>query len=198
MIAGDKDRPQTSDEFSSPTLGQQWEWNHNPIDANWSLTAHRGFLRLIPSYADSLLHARNTLTQMMQDDSMEFVASFDLQHLRDGDVVGLSMFDRNTTGIAVAQKGDVHTLQWLGKTVEQGPAMKTKQIQLRIQAEGDKVMYSFSVDLGQTFQPFGRSFTAVFSWWKGARPAIFAFNTVEGSTGNSWVDIDWVHYKTIM
>ena len=33
---------------SSPArkLGLQWEWNHNPLDANWSLAARAGFLRL--------------------------------------------------------------------------------------------------------------------------------------------------------
>jgi beta-xylosidase len=63
---------QTSDDFTSPKLGPQWEWNHNPDNSRWSLSKHRGFLRLIPGPASDLLHARNTLTQQMQSESLDF------------------------------------------------------------------------------------------------------------------------------
>ncbi len=38
--------PATSDEFNSPSLGLQWQWNHNPDNSHWSLTEHPGWLRL--------------------------------------------------------------------------------------------------------------------------------------------------------
>ena len=34
-----RQRPQTSDDFNGAKLGPQWEWNHNPDDAHWSLSA---------------------------------------------------------------------------------------------------------------------------------------------------------------
>lgn len=34
------------DDFSSAKLGLHWQWNHNPVDAAWSLTERPGFLRL--------------------------------------------------------------------------------------------------------------------------------------------------------
>ena len=41
----------TSDDFSSPTLGPQWQWNHNPDNTRWSLTERPGSLRLHPTGA---------------------------------------------------------------------------------------------------------------------------------------------------
>src|SRR5262249_19044506 len=43
--------PQTSDDFSSPALGPQWQWNHNPVASAWSLAERRGWLRLHPQPA---------------------------------------------------------------------------------------------------------------------------------------------------
>jgi len=53
----------TSDDFSSPTLGLQWQWNHNPDNTRWSLTERPGFLRLHPTGATNFWYARNTLIQ---------------------------------------------------------------------------------------------------------------------------------------
>ena len=36
----------TSDDFSSTSLGMQWQWNHNPVPSAWSLTERPGWLRL--------------------------------------------------------------------------------------------------------------------------------------------------------
>lgn len=189
--------PQTSDEFASSTLGQQWEWNHNPVDANWSLTKRPGYLRLTPLFAEDLFHARNTLTQMMEDESMEFTAGLDISHMQDGDRAGLSMFDRGLSSIAVVQNGGARALTATMDSKEYtGSAIKAKRIQLKIRLEGEMVTYLYSVDDGHSFQALGTPIKAVFSWWKGARPALFAFNTKQQKP-TSYVDFDWVHYTSI-
>ena len=38
--------PQTTDDFSSYTLGLQWQFNHNPVNTHWSLNERRGWLAL--------------------------------------------------------------------------------------------------------------------------------------------------------
>ena len=76
--APSEQHPQTSDNFNESALGPQWEWNHNPDDAHWSLAARPGYLRLVPMHADGLLAARNTLTQSMQDNAFEFTVRIDL------------------------------------------------------------------------------------------------------------------------
>ena len=40
-------RPQTDDDFSSPSLGGQWQYNHNPRPECISLTDRKGWLRLV-------------------------------------------------------------------------------------------------------------------------------------------------------
>ena len=94
--------PATSDEFNHRVLGVNWEWNHNPDDSHWSLTERPGYLRLYAVPAPDLLHARNTLTEVMQDDSLEFTARFDLQHLADGGRAGISVFEKSANVRTVA------------------------------------------------------------------------------------------------
>ena len=43
--------PQTSDEFDSPALGLQWQWNANHNDNWYSLSARKSRLRLYPQFA---------------------------------------------------------------------------------------------------------------------------------------------------
>jgi beta-xylosidase len=189
-------RPQTSDDFSSGTLSPMWEWNHNPDDARWSLTEHKGFLRLHPGFADGLLQAHNTLTETMQDESLQVTTRIKIAHMTDGDHVGLSAFDRNLSGIEVIQAEGQHALSLTSGGHDLPTtfslARNTPAVQLRLQIAVDTVTYSYSTDDGKTFHTLGDPLHLIFSWWKGARPALFAFNTREPSNG--YVDFDWVHH----
>jgi beta-xylosidase len=188
--------PQTSDDFNAPKLSPQWEWNHNPDDAHWSLSARPGFLRLLPMRADSLISARNTLTQSMQDNTFEFTVSLDLSGMKDGVHTGLAMFDDSGSGIEVAQTGTQRQLNFIHlQDREAGPVLTQATIQLRVHVEGDQAHYSFSLDHGKSFQELGAAAHIRFSWWKGSRPALFAYTTLGSEPGA--VDFDWVHYKPL-
>jgi beta-xylosidase len=194
-------RPQTSDEFSAAKLGAQWEWNHNPDDAHWSLTQRRGYLRLIPMHAGGLLDAHNTLTQCMQDNSFEFTARLDLARMRSGDHVGLAMFERLAGGLEVVQTGSEQRLAYFhSQDRVEGPVLAATLLQLRVQVSGDEARYSFSLDDGKTFEPLGGPTPIRFSWWKGSRPSLFAYTTETTDSGaavdSGAVDIDWVHYES--
>ena len=53
----------TSDDFDSETLPLEWQFNHNPDNKNWSLTANPGHYRITTSRTDSRVqNAKNTLT----------------------------------------------------------------------------------------------------------------------------------------
>ncbi len=82
-------RLQDSDEFASSNLGLQWEWNHNPVDAAWSLTARPGWLRLRALPAGHLVTARNTLTQILQGPAMTATARLDLSAIERGTARGV-------------------------------------------------------------------------------------------------------------
>ncbi|HKF46397.1 MAG TPA: glycoside hydrolase 43 family protein [Terracidiphilus sp.] len=193
------DRPQTSDEFTSGTLSPMWEWNHNPVDTLWSLTERPGFLRLHAAYSPDLLHARNTITECLQDESAEVTVRLDLAHLAPGDRTGLSIFDRNTAYAAVAQQGKSRKIVFSsGGTETAGPEIAATSIQLRGTVTDDTASYLYSIDGGKTFVPIGGEVKLVFGWWKGARPAVFAFNTDSGASAKGYVDVDWAHYRALV
>ena len=188
--------PQTSDDFNEAVLGPQWEWNHNPDDAHWSLAARPGYLRLIPMPADGLLSARNTLTQCMQDNSFEFTVRVDLNAMKAGVHAGLAMFEESASGLEIVQSGDARRLDFfhLSEHVS-GPALTQTVIQLRVRVSGDQALYFYSLDDGKTFQQLGAATPIRFSWWKGSRPALFAYSTLNSDPGA--VDFDWVHYQAL-
>ncbi len=189
-------RPQTSDDFNNPILGQQWEWNHNPEDAHWSLSARPGYLRLLPMQADSLLAARNTLTQCMQDNAFEFTARVDLTDAKAGVHTGLAMFEKSASGLEIVQDGNERRLSFFHlPDREAGPVLPHAAVQLRVRVEGEEAHYSYSLDDGKTFRELGADAHIRFSWWKGSRPALFAYTTAATDPGA--VDFDWVHYQPL-
>ena len=119
-----------------PSLGPQWEWNHNPDDAHWSLAARPGYLRLIPMPADGLLSARNTLTQSMQDNSFEFTVRVDLTAMKPGVHAGLAMFEQSASGLEIVQSGQraaarflpsVGARRWARAHANSDPAPRARQ-----------------------------------------------------------------------
>jgi beta-xylosidase len=194
-------RPQTSDDFNGAKLGPQWEWNHNPDDAHWSLSARPGYLRLIPMQADDLLSARNTLTESMQDNAFEFTVRMDLAGIKTGVHTGLAMFEKSASGLEVEQDGQNRRLNFFHlQDHTAGPEFSQTVIQLRVRVDGDQARYSYSLDDGKTFNELGADAEIRFSWWKGSRPALFAYTTQAAdpeAANPGFVDIDWVHYEPL-
>ena len=189
-------RPQTSDEFNSQELGLQWEWNHNPEDGHWSLSARSGFLRLRPMQAENLLAARDTLTQCMQNNAFEFTVRLDLRSMKAGAHTGLTMFEKSASGLEIVQVGNDRRLSFFHlPDREPGLLVTQETVQLRLNVDGEQVHYSYSLDDGKSFQDLGAATHIRFSWWKGSRPALFAYTTQATDPGA--VDFDWVHYQPL-
>ena len=103
----------TNDAFTDAKLGLQWEWNHNPDNAAWSLTARPGHLRLYTaSVTEELNTARNSLTQRIiglspnGTPSSSYKSSYgsvkmDLSAMQEGDVAGLAVFQNPYSFIGV-------------------------------------------------------------------------------------------------
>ncbi len=193
------DRLQATDEFSSSKLGLQWEWNHNPDPARWSLTARKGYLRLTAGPAEQLVQARNTLTQILQGPSSTITARIDLSHMAEGQRAGLVLFGVKPVWLgAVREDGKTH-LTFASAGVETpGPGI-SGTVQIRAEVAADQtVRFSYSAD-GNAFTPFGDALPlARFSWWKGSRPGLFTYIKAAPGTvvPNGFVDIDWVHVET--
>ena len=95
-----------SDGFTADKLGLHWQWNHNPIDAAWSLTERPGFLRLKTSrIVKNLYLAPNTLTQRMEGPTCSGSIAIDFSKMKDGDCAGLAAFNSDTGALMVKKKG---------------------------------------------------------------------------------------------
>lgn len=68
-------------------------------------------------------------------------------------------------------------------------------IRLRLKVAGQSVSYHYSLDDGKMFQQLGPSTPINFSWWKGSRPALFAYATA--STPAGYVDFDGARYLPV-
>ena len=101
-----------ADEFSSSELGLHWQWNHNPVDAAWSLKERPGFLRLKTSrVVPNLYLAPNTLTQRMEGPTCSGYIVMDLSKMKDGDCAGLAAFNGDSGVLTIKKQGKKLTLE---------------------------------------------------------------------------------------
>ncbi len=191
-------QPATADDFRSPTLGLQWQWNHNPDDSRWSLTERPGFLRLRPTMATNFWSARNTLTQKGQGPWSRGEVRFDLSHLQAGDVCGFGTLGKVNGQIAAHCGSDGNVFLSMNVVVDGGKS------ETRVAAEPirgadlflltdldfirNKGICAYSLD-GKHWTPLGGEFDLAFDWrtgtFQGEQFAIFCFNP---SPGGGFVD----------
>ena len=100
-----EDHVWASDEFnykSNDELDLVWQWNHKPINADWSVTARKGWLRLTTSQlATNLFNARNTLCQRTVGPRCMNETVLDASGMKPGDKAGLAAFQSNFWSIGV-------------------------------------------------------------------------------------------------
>ena len=184
---------QSSDEFTSGKLEVQWEWNHNPLDGKWSLSARPGFLRLEATQAGDFVAARNTLTQVLHGPATRITARVEISGMRDGQRAGLAILQVQPNWIGVVQTAGKRHITWSSAGAQvAGPVIEGDSLELRVNIASEIAKYEYSVDGGKTFQPLGEAAKLRFSWWKGARPALFSFNT---SDGGGQADFDWLRVE---
>ena len=190
------DAPQTDDEFDMDSLGPQWQWNHNPRDARWSLTERPGWLRLhanVPVGTGGFWNASNTISQRLMGKGQGLItAKLDISAMQPGQQAGMARHSGRYVllGISVDQAG-TKTLVFNdnGKTTA-GPVIKRDVIWLRSHNDGAQAYYEYSLD-GHSFQRFGAEFILTFGRWRGDRPGFYCWNNDQGA---GHIDIDFFHY----
>jgi beta-xylosidase len=189
---------QDSEEFQSPTLGLQWEWNHNPVDAAWSLTARPGFMRLRALPAGHLVTARNTLTQILQGPASTITTRIDLAAMSEGQRAGLAMFGTRPSWVGAVREQGVTRIVFSTEGNETAAVETSGIVQLRVNVGADQLArFSYSLDDGAHFNDIGAPAALRFAWWKGARPALFTYiRSPPGiATGSGHVDVDWARVE---
>lgn len=204
----------TTDTFTDPKLGMQWEWNHNPDNTAWSLFEAPGKLRLhSASITNDLKQARNTLTQRIfgyntaSTDAAKYPDSYgtiaiDTYGMQDGDICGLTVFQDPYSYIGVKQENGKKHLVYYRQSYEEwgtvhnevntnGAEITQDKIFLRAICNfgTNKARFEYSLD-NKTWVKFGDEMTMRFilSIFVGNRFGIFNYSTKQLG---GYVDVDW-------
>lgn len=186
--------PDTSDEFDKSELGLQWQWNHNPVDENWSLVERPGYLRLKAMKATDILSARNTLTQKLMGPKGEIVTNLSVENMELGQKAGLAYLSgKEENWIAVVKRENGCFIEVVTDGIRyHGPKVKTDEVLLKSIVDLNRsTKFLFSLD-GGNFIPLGGNCKLCFGFWKGARIGLFSYNTIEDG---GCADFNWFHYK---
>lgn len=158
----------SSDEFTrkkdETLLPLVWQWNHNPSNQLWSVTERSGWLRLKTDRIDtSFLLARNTLTQRTIGPKSTGTTLLDLSKMKDGDIAGLCLLQKNYGLIGVRIKGNQKFLVMInagsGKA-EEVESIPINQDHIYLKAasdftdQKDIAQFYYSLD-GKLWNPFG-------------------------------------------
>ncbi len=192
----------TSDEFDDAIPGMQWGWNHNPDPSKWSLTQKPGYLRLITGkVVTNLREARNTLTQRpfayySETIPTSAVTKIETDHMKDGDIAGLAVFQDPYAYIAVEQINDSRYIIMVnnGETID-SVELKDKTVYLQASAHygTGKASFSYSLD-NKKFTPLGNELSMRFNLSVFTGNKFCLFNYATKSTGG-YVDFDWFRIK---
>ena len=188
--------PESSDDFSTSALPQQWEWNYQPRNEKWSLTQRKGWLRLHafkPIVQNDLLKAGNTLTQRsMRTKSNEVIVKLDLTGMADGQKAGLTHFGRSYSTIGAMCDGKVRKLEFnvTGKSTF-GPALTGNNLWLKSTWGLDGMsQYYYSTD-GKKYTAFGQPYQMAWGSYRGDRLGIYSYNNKADA---GYVDVDFFQY----
>jgi len=209
-------------DYSSNKLMLEWQWNHNPDNRYWSVTANPGHLRLTNgATAKSILHARNSLTQRTEGPACSGVIKMDVSHMKPGDCAGLSAFQFNygNVGVRVTDSGEkkiymatngaygssTNVLDSYDKIAEEVTLsgntvylktdyrFNTVDSNYNVSNNIDKVNFYYSLD-GSSWKKIGKELGMTYDLklFTGYRNAIYSYGTK--STGG-YVDIDYFDYE---
>jgi beta-xylosidase len=193
---------QTSDDFSTPELGHQWEWNHNPRNSHWSLTQRKGWMRLKASTLVSLprneipfWRASNTLSQrMMGTKASTGMAKIDVSGMEKGQRAGFVRFGgvSHLIGVRMDNEGNRNIFFMDDKGIEiVGPTVEKEIIYFKTSNIGKVASFQYSYD-NNHFESFGKEFELGFGRWTGDRLGFYCWNDIEES---GYIDIDWFRYE---
>jgi beta-xylosidase len=194
-----------SDEFTRRSgdrpLPLAWQWNHNPNSSLWSINQRPGFLTLTTGRVDAtILSARNTLTQRTIGPQCSGSTGIDVSNMKDGDLAGLVLLQRDYGLVAVKAEGDEKfvvaiTMQGGSPVESQKIPLKQKGVFLKAECDfkdkADKARFFYSMD-GKAWTAIGGELKMSYTipHFMGYRFGLFNYAT---KTPGGHVDFD--HYR---
>jgi beta-xylosidase len=194
--------PATSDDFATPKLGLQWQWQANPSARWYSLTAQPGKLRLHSQpepRPGNLYQAPYLLLQKFPAPSFTVTTRLALHPAAAGESAGLLVFGYDYGWIGLRAGAGTAAVVFASRPeaandgsqeVRVLRAEVTGPVWLRVTVRaGGQCRFSFSAD-GEKFQDAGVEFTARCGHWVGAKVGLFATG-LAGAAQTGYADVDW-------
>lgn len=194
-----------SDEFTRKKgdrpLPLVWQWNHNPDNSLWSLTARKGYLRLTTARINtSFLLAKNSLTQRTIGPVCSGSTSLDVSNMKDGDFAGLALLQKNYGLVGVRLEEEKKVVVMINASTgkpEQAQTIPLNQKTVFFKAEcdftnkKDVANFFYSVD-GKTWIPIGSQLKMSYTLphFMGYRFALFNYAT---KNIGGFADFDYFH-----
>ncbi len=197
-----------SDEFNSPKLGLQWQWQANPKEG-WAFPTATGSLRMYsvhqPDSIKNLWNLPNIIGQKLPAE--EFTATVKIQFYPKFkfERFGLILFGSDYAYIS-AEKGDdgiyIICRENIGadkgkKEIENSIALvKGNEFYLQMKMEKGGICHFGFSDNGERFTTIARSFTAKPGRWVGAKLGLFCLrNNISNDAG--YTDVDWFRLEPL-
>lgn len=189
--------PQASDDFSSPTLGLQWQWNANHRVSWYSLTARTGRLRLFPQFAleGRLADAAHLLLQKFP--AREFVVETKLR-IPDGHAhvhAGLVVLGGNLAALDVRRTPDGVRVRLVTSAEVRGEVCLPHEGAVRLRlvvGDGGGCRFGVVMESG-TFHQVGPEFFVRTGVWVGAKFGLYCTSPraddLSGHADFSWVRV---------
>lgn len=189
----------TSDDFETPAMKLEWQWNHNPDNANWSLSARPGHYRIKTSRVDAqVVNARNTLSQKSFGPKSSGRIALDASGMKDGDVAGLSAFQAGYGYVGVKKSGTSNSIVMVNApkgapTEVASVPVSQNRVFLRVDMDftnrTDKATFYYSLD-SATWKQIGNTLQMSYTLdhFMGYRFALFNFAT---KAAGGHADFDW-------
>lgn len=209
---------QLSDEFDSPQLGLQWQWqaNYEPWFGN---PTNMGYMRiyshLVGEKDNNLFNVPNMLLQKIPSTGCTVTAKVKVVTKDEMARSGIIVMGLDYAGLMVQKRANKMCLVLVTcNNAENGNAEKVDliydfkpdksyntgstsnyelelQLRIKIDATG-KLTFSYSQD-GKKFKDLTKTFKAREGKWIGAKMGLCSITT--STTTNGWIDCDWFHVE---
>jgi Beta-xylosidase len=196
--------PQESDEFDTPHLGLQWQWQSNP-DGTWLMPSHEGKLRLysqqLPEGSKNLMAAPNILTQKFPADDFRATAKIRLRpNEKDlGEKAGLVVVGEDYSQLFIRkEKGSFQLYYGSCASAYSGKEEQARLITtlpedfvyLRVQVtHGKTCSWTYSLD-GKKYVVVENGFQAKPGKWIGATLGLYA-SREKHINDSGYAEVDW-------
>ncbi len=215
------------DDFSYPdfkegdSLKKVWQWNHNPDDANWSVTENPGYYRIKNGkVAGNIWFARNSLTQRTVGPNFTSETCVLTENMKPGDYAGLAAISAHygMVGVKCDENGNRYVFQGCNSDTNSGAKAKKEDkikenavseekiegnapVYLKIEyafntgnTRADRANFFYSLD-GENWKSIGKTFSLGFdtaTTFMGTRSWLVNYATKEAG---GYVDFDYYKVK---